>query len=87
MGLSLLLRGSLLEKLQWVFSLYDVNHDGVITTDEMHMVVSSVYDVMGKFCNPKIDESSISEHVQALFEVMFYFELYLKLCVYLKYCY
>ena len=39
MGLSLLLRGSLLEKLQWMFSLYDVNQDGVITIEEMLQVV------------------------------------------------
>ncbi|ESN99299.1 hypothetical protein HELRODRAFT_66963, partial [Helobdella robusta] len=68
MGLSLLLRGTMLEKLQWVFSLYDVNRDGVITSEEMQMVVSSVYDIMGKFCSSKIDDTVIKNHVDALFE-------------------
>ena len=31
MGLSLLLRGTLLEKLEWTFNLYDINGDGIIT--------------------------------------------------------
>jgi len=69
MGLSLLLRGSLHEKLQWAFSLYDVNGDGVITSDEMVLIVSSVYDIMGKFAEPRIDDQTVREHVQSVFMV------------------
>jgi len=29
-ALSILLRGSVREKLQWTFNLYDINHDGYI---------------------------------------------------------
>lgn len=69
MGLSLLLRGSLHEKLQWAFSLYDINGDGVITSDEMVSIITSVYDIMGKFAEPRFDEKTVREHAEFVFEV------------------
>ena len=68
-GLSLLLRGSFQEKLEWTFSLYDVNGDGVITFDEMSSVISSVYDIMGSFADPRVDEQTIASHTHLVFEV------------------
>ncbi|KAF3836998.1 hypothetical protein F7725_004462 [Dissostichus mawsoni] len=35
MGLSILLRGSIQEKLNWAFNLYDINKDGYITKEKM----------------------------------------------------
>ena len=32
-GLSVLLRGSVPEKLRWAFNLYDINKDGYITKE------------------------------------------------------
>lgn len=32
-GLSVLLRGSITEKLNWAFNLYDINKDGYITKE------------------------------------------------------
>ena len=69
MGLSLLLRGTLLEKLEWTFNLYDINGDGIITADELYMIVSSVYDIIGNFTEPRIDENSIRDHVDTVFKV------------------
>ena len=69
MGLSLLLRGTLLEKLEWTFNLYDINRDGIITADELHMIVSSVYDIIGNFTEPRVDETSIRDHVDTVFNV------------------
>jgi len=69
MGLSLLLRGTLLEKLEWTFNLYDINRDGIITADEMYMIVSSVYDIIGNFTEPRVDENSIRDHVDSVFNV------------------
>ena len=69
MGLSLLLRGTLLEKLEWTFNLYDINQDGIITADELYMIVSSVYDIIGNFTEPRVDESSIRDHVDTVFKV------------------
>uniref|UniRef100_A0A4W2CXU1 EF-hand domain-containing protein n=1 Tax=Bos indicus x Bos taurus TaxID=30522 RepID=A0A4W2CXU1_BOBOX len=34
-GLSILLRGTVHEKLKWAFNLYDINKDGYITKEEM----------------------------------------------------
>lgn len=33
MGLSILLRGTLREKLEWTFHLYDINRDGYINRE------------------------------------------------------
>ncbi|XP_043370004.1 Kv channel-interacting protein 4 isoform X7 [Dermochelys coriacea] len=35
MGLSILLRGTVQEKLNWAFNLYDINKDGYITKEKM----------------------------------------------------
>lgn len=40
MGLSILLRGTIQEKLNWAFNLYDINKDGYITKEVRN--VSSV---------------------------------------------
>ena len=37
MGLSVLARGTLQEKLQWTFDLYDINRDGIITKVSLNM--------------------------------------------------
>lgn len=36
-GLSVLLRGSVTEKLRWAFNLYDINKDGYITKEVRSM--------------------------------------------------
>lgn len=70
MGLSVLARGSLHEKLQWAFSLYDINGDGIITKDEMLDIVSAIYDMMGRFAEPSVDEHTAKEHVERVFQKM-----------------
>ncbi len=64
-----MVRGDLQEKLQWAFTLYDINGDGLITREEMIDIVSAIYDMMGKFCDPMIDEHTAVEHVDKVFEV------------------
>ena len=68
-GLSVLARGTFDQKLLWAFSLYDVNGDGIITKDEMLDIVSAIYDMMGKFAEPAIDEHTAKEHVDRVFQV------------------
>ena len=69
MGLSVLARGSLHEKLQWAFRLYDINGDGIITKEEMLDIVCAIYDMMGKLSEPCIDEHTAKDHVDRVFQV------------------
>lgn len=48
-GLSVLTRGTIDDQLRWIFTLYDINGDGVITRDELSKIVSSIHDLMGRF--------------------------------------
>ena len=69
LGLSILARGSIEEKLRWIFNLYDINRDGKITKDELEQIVASVYDLMGKHTDPPINEASCKLHVDYVFKV------------------
>lgn len=69
MGLSILSRGTIDEKLRWIFNLYDINKDGKVTKDELLMVITSIYELMGKFTSPQIDESTPKQHVEVVFKV------------------
>ena len=67
--MSVLSRGSLQERLQWAFSLYDINGDGIITKDEMLNIVTAIYEMMGRYTEPTIDETTAKEHVERVFQV------------------
>ena len=41
-GLSILLKGSLEERLRWTFQVYDVNKDGVLSRSEVRDVTGAV---------------------------------------------
>ena len=68
-ALSVLARGSLHDKVQWTFGLYDINGDGFISRDEMVDIVTAVYDMMGKCAQPIIDEHTVTDHVDRVFDV------------------
>lgn len=68
LGLSILLRGSLEDKLRWTFSLYDQDKDGFISREEMEDVVGSVFDLMGRTADPLQEEEVIGERVDIIFE-------------------
>lgn len=70
-GLSILSRGSLDEKLRWTFSLYDINGDGCITREEMTDIVTAIYELMGKVAEPTVDEATVNEKVERIFQVRF----------------
>ncbi len=72
-GLSVLARGSIQDKLRWTFSLYDINNDGVITKDELTRIIASIYDLMGKSVEPMIEECTSREHVERVFQVFMSF--------------
>ncbi|TRY77271.1 hypothetical protein TCAL_06949, partial [Tigriopus californicus] len=69
-GLSILIRGTLEEKLRWTFSLYDQDRDGVISREEMEDVVGSVFDLMGRTGDPISEEAIITERVDQIFQKM-----------------
>ncbi|KAF7400703.1 hypothetical protein HZH66_005887 [Vespula vulgaris] len=69
-GLSILSRGSIDEKLRWTFSLYDINGDGCITREEMTDIVTAVYELMGKFADPTLDHEGVREKVDRMFQKM-----------------
>ncbi|CAG0881944.1 unnamed protein product [Darwinula stevensoni] len=70
MSLSTLLRGTIEEKLDWVFRLYDLNGDGVITRHEIRAIIISVHQLMGAHSRPPIDERVVNEQVERLFQKM-----------------
>ncbi|XP_026075500.1 calsenilin-like isoform X1 [Carassius auratus] len=69
-GLSVLLRGSVTEKLRWAFSLYDINKDGTITREEMLAIMKSIYDMMGMYTFPYVRDAAAFEHVEKFFQKM-----------------
>lgn len=69
-GLSILSRGTMDEKLQWTFQLYDINGDGFITRDEMTDIVTAIYELMGRHPDsggPDMDK--IRDKVESIFRV------------------
>lgn len=69
MGLSVLSRGTVDEKLRWTFNLYDINRDGFITKEEMRDVVTAVYELMGSCAEPNFEESVVNDRVERIFMV------------------
>lgn len=67
--LSKVSRGTIQEKMQWIFGLYDLNGDGLITKNEMLDVVSSIYEMLGHHTEPQVEENSASDHVDKIFHV------------------
>ncbi|XP_067381292.1 Kv channel-interacting protein 4 isoform X4 [Channa argus] len=70
MGLSILLRGTVQEKLNWAFNLYDINKDGYITKEEMLDIMKAIYDMMGKCTYPVLKEEAPRQHVEVFFQKM-----------------
>ncbi|XP_043481432.1 Kv channel-interacting protein 1-like isoform X1 [Leptopilina heterotoma] len=70
--LSKVSRGSVEEKLQWVFGLYDLDGDGLISKEEMLDVVESIYEMLGRYTQPQIAEPQVAarEHVERIFHQM-----------------
>ena len=56
--LSKVSRGSVEEKLQWIFGLYDLDGDGLISKEEMLDVVGSIYEMLGRYTQPQISRAA-----------------------------
>lgn len=70
MGLSIILRGTINDRLNWAFNLYDLNKDGCITKEEMMAIMKSIYDMMGKCTFPCMQDDTHREHVESFFQKM-----------------
>ncbi|XP_015794613.1 Kv channel-interacting protein 1-like [Tetranychus urticae] len=66
--LSMLSRGNLNDQIEWVFMLYDVHGDQVITKDEMMIVVKAVYLMLGSSTQPRVNDAHIRQHVDRVFK-------------------
>lgn len=69
-GLSVLLRGSVTEKLRWAFNLYDIDKDGYITKEDMLAIMTSIYDMMGRYTLPGLRDDAAFDHVETFFQKM-----------------
>ncbi|XP_053197324.1 Kv channel-interacting protein 2-like isoform X3 [Scomber japonicus] len=69
-SLSIILRGSITDKLNWAFNLYDLNKDGCITREEMTNIMHSIYDMMGKYTYPCMKDDTPKDHVDSFFQKM-----------------
>ena len=68
-ALSRVSRGTTDEKVRWVFDLYDLDGDGLITKHEMQLVVTAIYDMLGRHVMPRIDQHAARNHVDTIFHV------------------
>ncbi|CAG0891854.1 unnamed protein product, partial [Darwinula stevensoni] len=73
---SFLTRGTLEEKLRWIYKLYDQNHDGKITEEDIHEVAVAVSNLLG---GSTTVPHSIQRRVQELWTVCSIFVAQLQL--------
>jgi len=69
-ALSITSRGSLDEKLNWAFQLYDINGDGLITYDEMLQIVGAIYKMTDQMVDLPEDAKTPEMRVDKIFKNM-----------------
>jgi Ca2+-binding EF-hand superfamily protein len=66
--LSTLCRGSLEDRVRWIFTLYDTKKSGKLTRDDFHVIVCAVYSLLGNVSSPRYDLETIREHTATVFQ-------------------
>lgn len=69
-ALSITSRGTLDEKLDWAFRLYDINGDGFISRQEMLKIIDSIYKMVGNLVTLPADEDTPEKRVTKIFSSM-----------------
>lgn len=68
-GLSVLVRGSVEEKLRWTFSLYDVNGDGYVTKDDLQDIVAAIHGLVAREQEHHGNQIVVKRHSEMAFNV------------------
>ena len=68
-GMSTISRGTLPQKVRWIFNLYDINGTGKVTKSNLRDIVSSVYQLLGGHAKSAPNDFASTEHVDRMFDV------------------
>ncbi|CAF1101814.1 unnamed protein product [Adineta steineri] len=66
--LSTLCRGTIEDRLRWIFSLYDTKRSGKLTKNDFHVIICAVYSLLGNVSNRNYDHETIREHTAIVFQ-------------------
>ncbi|CAF1015054.1 unnamed protein product [Adineta ricciae] len=68
--LSVLIRGTIKEKLQWIFRFYDISDDGKLTKQTFETILRSLYNLLGpnSYIHQPVTEDTLAKHSAMLFE-------------------
>lgn len=70
LALSITSRGTLDEKLNWAFQLYDLDNDGYITRKEMLDIVGAIFAMVGDAVQLPEEENTPEKRVDKIFGLM-----------------
>lgn len=70
MGLSILLRGTVTEKISYIFRIYDIKKKGFLRKEDFSRILASIYEMMST-SNSKAGFNQIDEkeHLNLVFQV------------------